>query len=72
MGELVASQLRHYIDAHILDGDVGRRFVTEPAVGRYLIQKVFYPGAVRHWQGALEFATGERLRPGYFVDHVRA
>jgi peptidyl-dipeptidase A len=72
MGELVASQLRHYIDAHILDGDVGRQFVTEPAVGQYLIGQVFRPGGLRHWQDALEYATGERLRPLYFVDHVRA
>jgi peptidyl-dipeptidase A len=73
MGELIASQLRRYIEAHVLggNGDLGRRFVTTPAVGRYLTEKVFRPGAARHWQDALEFATGERLRPQYFVDHVR-
>ena len=73
MGELVASQLRHYIDTHVLggNGDTGRRFVTEPAVGHYLTERVFQPGARRHWQGALEFATGERLRPQYFVDQVK-
>ncbi len=73
MGELIASQLRHHIEAHILDGDedLGRRFVTDPAVGRYLTAKIFRPGASRHWQDALEFATGERLRPQYFVDQVR-
>lgn len=73
MGELIASQLRHYIDAHVLggNGDVGHRFVTDPAVGHYLTQKVFRPGALRHWQEALEFATGERLRPQYFVDQAK-
>jgi peptidyl-dipeptidase A len=73
MGELIASQLRRYIELYILsgDGDTGRRFVTDPAVGRYLIEKIFRPGALRHWQDALEFATGERLRPQYFVDQVR-
>jgi peptidyl-dipeptidase A len=73
MGELIASQLRRYIELHILsgDGDTSRRFVTDPAVGRYLIEKIFRPGALRHWQDALEFATGERLRPQYFVDQVR-
>jgi Zn-dependent M32 family carboxypeptidase len=40
-------------------------------VGHYLIQKVFRPGALWHWQEALEFATGERLRPQYFVDQVK-
>lgn len=73
MGELLASQLRHHIDTHILggNGQVGHRFVTDPAVGRYLAEKVFRPGGLRHWQEALEFATGERLRAQYFVDQVR-
>ena len=73
MGELVASQLRHHIETVVLGGnrDVGRRFVTDPAVGDYLTQKVFRPGTRRHWQDGLEFATGERLRPQYFVDQVR-
>ncbi len=72
MGELVASQLRHTIETQVLggNGDIGRRFVTDPAVGRFLTERVFHPGGVRHWQEALEFATGEQLRPQYFVDQV--
>jgi peptidyl-dipeptidase A len=73
LGELVASQLRHTIDTHVLqgNGNVGRRFVTDPAVGRYLIEKVFRPGALQHWQDALALATGERLSPRYFVEQVK-
>jgi peptidyl-dipeptidase A len=73
MGELVASQLRHTIETHVLGGnaDAGHRFVTDPAVGRYLTERVFYPGGMRYWQEALEFATGERLRPQYFVDQAK-
>jgi peptidyl-dipeptidase A len=70
LGELIASQVRDEIERSVLgssDGEVNQRFVTEPAVGRYLSEKVFRPGAVRHWQEALEHATGERLQPGYFV-----
>lgn len=72
MGELVASQLRHAIETQVLggNGDIGRRFVTNPAVGYFLTERVFHPGGVRHWQEALEFATGEQLRPQYFVDQV--
>jgi peptidyl-dipeptidase A len=72
MGELVASQLHHAIETQVLggDGDLGRRFITDPAVGHFLTDKVFHPGGVRHWQEALEFATGEQLRPQYFVDQV--
>jgi peptidyl-dipeptidase A len=73
MGELVASQLRHYIEARVLNGseDVGRHFVTDPVVGDFLTERVFRPGGLRHWQDALDFATGERLRPLYFVEQVR-
>jgi peptidyl-dipeptidase A len=73
MGELVASQLRHHIDTQVLGGNghVGLRFVTDPAVGHYLTERVFHPGGQRHWQDALEFATSERLQPKYFVDQVR-
>ena len=72
MGELIASQLRHQIDTTVLggNGNSGRRFVTEAAVGHYLTEKVFRPGGTRHWQDALMFATGERLRPAYFVAQV--
>jgi peptidyl-dipeptidase A len=74
IGELIASQLSHTIDTHVLGGGEAarHRFIADPAVGRYLVEKVFRPGAARHWNDALEFATGERLRPGYFVDQVKA
>jgi peptidyl-dipeptidase A len=74
MGELVASQLHHTIKSQVLggNGDLGRRFVTDPAVGHFLTERVFRPGGVRHWQEALEFVTGEQLRPKYFVDQINA
>jgi peptidyl-dipeptidase A len=74
LGELTASQLRAEIEGTVLagQGDAGRRFVLEPAVGRYLREKVFHPGAQRHWQDALVYATGERLEPRYFVQDVSA
>jgi peptidyl-dipeptidase A len=72
LGELVASQLHHDIEARVLggSGNLRQRFVTDPGVGRYLTQRIFRPGSLRHWQDGLEFATGERLRPQYFVDQV--
>jgi peptidyl-dipeptidase A len=73
LGELAASQLHHYITSSVLatNGNAGQEFITQPAVGHYLTQQVFRPGALRHWQETLEQATGERLRPQYFVDQVR-
>jgi peptidyl-dipeptidase A len=72
LGELIASQLRRAINANVLTGysDPGRGFVTDPAVGGFLVDRVFRQGAQRHWQAALEYATGERLQPRYFVDDV--
>jgi peptidyl-dipeptidase A len=69
MGEMIASQIRHYVDTQIpgVGADPGRRFVTDPAVGHYLTERIFRPGARRIWYEALEHATGERLRPHYFV-----
>lgn len=73
LGELVASQLQHTVQTSVLAGSAGtgRRYVTDPLIGQYLIERIFRPGAIRHWQEALEFATGERLRPDYFVEQVR-
>jgi peptidyl-dipeptidase A len=70
LGELIASQLRDEIERSVLggNGEVGLHFVTEPAVGRYLLERVFRPAASRHWQETLAYATGERLQPGYFVE----
>jgi peptidyl-dipeptidase A len=72
LGELVASQVHHHIESRVLgeNGSGSRSFVTDPSVGDYLVQKIFRPGATRHWQDALEVATGERLWSQYFVDDV--
>lgn len=72
IGEMIASQLQHTLQAGVLGGapDAGRRYVGDAAVGRYLSEKVFRPGGVRHWKEALDFATGEPLRPHYLVDQV--
>ena len=62
LGELCASQLKRYIVAN-LGG-----LVDNPKAGRFMAEQVFRPGAVRHWDEALEHATGERLNPRYFVE----
>jgi peptidyl-dipeptidase A len=74
LGELIGSQLRQSIMSDVLAGqpDPGRRFVMDPAVGRFLVDRLFRPGARYHWQTALEHATGERLQPRHFVNDVSA
>ncbi|MGQ9793339.1 MAG: M2 family metallopeptidase [Anaerolineae bacterium] len=74
LGELIASQIRAAIERDILGGqsDASQRFVRDPAVGSYLRERIFQPGALRHWQDTLAYATGEHLQSQYFVREVNA
>ena len=62
LGELSASQLKRHLAANV------GGLVDNPRAGRFLIERVFRPGAVREWDSALEYATGEKLNPRYFVE----
>jgi peptidyl-dipeptidase A len=62
LGQLMAAQLRNRLVAEV-GGIVGR-----PEAGRWLIEKVFSPGASLDWRALVEQATGEPLNPRYFVD----
>jgi len=70
LGELLASQLHHYIVHKVLklDSDENVSYVGDKALGDYLRRKVLAPGALYHWNGMIERATGEPLTPKYFVD----
>ena len=72
LGEIVASQLQHTINHHVLN-DVGVEetgYVNENRVGEYLRQKVFKPGGSLHWNNLLVHATGEKLNPQYLVNQL--
>lgn len=72
LGEIVASQLQHTIDYHVLNGagvtETG--YVNEKRVGEYLREKVFKPGSSVHWNELLTDATGEKLNPQYLVNQL--
>jgi peptidyl-dipeptidase A len=70
LGELLASQLHHHIvhDVFKLDSDNNLSYVGNKALGDYLRQEVLGPGARYHWNDMIERATGEPLRPKYFVE----
>ena len=70
LGELLASQLHHHIVQKVfkLDSDENVSYVGDKALGDYLRRKVLAPGALYHWNGMIERATGEPLTPKYFVD----
>jgi len=69
LGELLASQLHHYLVCHILklESDKNVSYIDQKKVGDFLTQKVLEVGAVYHWNEMIERATGEPLTPKYFV-----
>jgi peptidyl-dipeptidase A len=70
LGELLASQLHHYIVYKILKvkSDEGVSYIGRKEVGDFIREKVLEPGAVYHWNEMIRRATGERLTPKYFVE----
>lgn len=64
LGELLASQLYSYILTNITDAP---SFAGKNAVGGYLKEKVFMPGARYQWNEMIEKATGEKLTAKYYA-----
>jgi peptidyl-dipeptidase A len=69
LGELLASQLNHYIAFTVLkSGDSGQSYFNKKEVGDYMVGKVFKPGALYGWNEMIERATGEKLTAKYYAD----
>ncbi len=70
LGELLASQLHHYLVHRVLrlESDEGLSYVGDRRVGRYLRDNVFGPGARYPWNLMIVRATGRPLTPEYFVE----
>jgi peptidyl-dipeptidase A len=64
LGELLASQLYNYISTNV---SKSHSFTGEKAVGDYLREKVFMPGARYTWNDMIEKATGEKLTAKYYA-----
>jgi peptidyl-dipeptidase A len=69
LGELLASQLHHYLVHNILklESDENVGYVGERAVGDFISEKIYKVSAVYPWNRMIERATGEPLTPKYFV-----
>ena len=69
LGELFACQLSHYIIKNIIKSDdlYNQSFYNNPAVGAFLIDKVFKPGKKYYWNEMIQKATGEKLTSKYFA-----
>ena len=66
LGELTASQLQHHLLTKTLGG--ASSLVDQPAVGAFLRENVFLPGARYPWNELIEHATSEELDPRYFIE----
>ena len=64
LGELMASQLLTFIHRNIVKRE---SYAGNPDVGKYLINKIFVPGARWAWNELLRHATGQELAPENFV-----
>ena len=64
LGELLASQISNYISTNVSKSE---SFIGEKAVGDYLREKIFMPGARYKWNDMIEKATGEKLTAKYYA-----
>ena len=69
-GEMTASQLLEFITTRVLNGDAAA-FIDSRKVGEFLHDKFFALGSRYPWNGALQAATGEELKPEYFAKHLQ-
>ena len=69
LGELLASQLYYYIKDNVIKAPEGTEtsFYGNADAGKYLIDKVFMPGAEYYWNDMIEKATGEKLTAKYYA-----
>lgn len=72
LGEIMASQLQAHLLGKVLGGGAGAwsRYVSDPAVGAYLRERVYAGGRTRDWRDTLIGATGSTLDPAAFVDEL--
>jgi peptidyl-dipeptidase A len=70
LGELFASQLHAMVRSEVASDLSG--YTGEEALGRYLRDRVFAPGATMPWQALVAHATGGPLTPGFFLQEFVA
>ena len=70
LGELLASQLNHYIVTEIMKSDNINNcsYYGNKEVGQYLMDKVFAVGNRYTWNTMIEKATGEKLTAKYYAE----
>ena len=72
MGQLFASQVHHAIAREVYHGDPSTVvYVGNPAVGRFLRERVFGPACTMSWNDLTRNATGEGLRAKAFAEDIK-
>ncbi len=69
LGELLASQLYYTIKDKVLKLPENQQasFFNNKEAGKFLVDKVFKPGALYYWDDMIEKATGEKLTAKYYA-----
>ena len=69
LGELLASQLHHYLVKNIIKSDdlSNQSYMGKPEVGKFFSEKIFKPGRSVYWNDLIKNATGEPLTAKYFA-----
>ncbi len=70
LGELLASQIHHHLVFNVLklDSDRNVSYIDQSKAGDFFHKKIFEKGSVYHWDKMIEQATGEPLKPEYFIN----
>jgi len=64
LGELMASQVLQFLHREVVKSE---SYVGHEETGRFLVDKIFKPGARYAWNDMLREATGEVLNPEHFI-----
>jgi len=72
LGEVLASQLNHYICNNILETTdyLGMPYIGRKEVGEFLLKKIIEPGKLIHWEELIKEAMGEELTSKYFSEDL--
>jgi peptidyl-dipeptidase A len=72
LGEMMASQLQSHVRREVLGGgpDVGAHYVSSPAVGAFLVERLYRSGSAYDWRETLRRATGGALSAAAFVEEL--
>ena len=72
LGEMMASQIQAHLLSEVIGGgkDAWQRYVSDPAVGVFLRERMFHHGKSMDWRATIRAVTGRPLEPTAFVSEL--